>query len=114
MKNYVPPEYSESAEVIVPDANPDQTEGSDNHSLKRLKPGFIRLVPKLTERKVIPDTFFKLKNRSVGYLSSEDIDIHFKSQSSFESSGSSVEYLLIRRNKEAEHNEGINKYQIII
>jgi hypothetical protein len=98
--------YSESAEIMVPHANPDQVEG-DNQDYKKLTHGFIKLVPKLTERKVIADTFFELKNRSVGYLSAEDIDSHFKSQPGFESSGSSVEYLLIRRNKEPEHNKGI-------
>lgn len=57
----------------------------------------MKILPKLTEEKVIPETYKKLKNKSVGYLPAEEIDEHFKSQKGFSTEGAIVEYLVIRR-----------------
>ena len=106
--SYIPPAYSESAEVITPDANPEEVEGIDQGKVVRITPGFIKLVPKLSERKVIADSFFEMKNRSVGYLPASDIDNHFLAQPGFETHGASVEYLVVRRNKDSVEVTGMN------
>ena len=85
---------------MVPDANPEEVEGSDQGKIVQIYPGFIKLLPKLTEERVIAKSIFELKNRSIGYLPAEDIDDHFHLQPRFDPLNSSVEYLIIRRNKD--------------
>jgi 8-oxo-dGTP pyrophosphatase MutT (NUDIX family) len=96
---YAPPSYSGSGEAMVPAANPKNVEGSDQGNIVKIHPGFIKLLPKLTEKKVIAKSMFELKNQNVGYLPSEDIDAHFRNQTGFDSNDCSVEYLVIRRAK---------------
>lgn len=100
--SYIPPNYTESAEVMVPDANPQEIEGADQGNVVKITPGFIKILPKLTERKCIADTIWNLKNRSVGYLPAEEIDNHFRNQYGFDTYGASVEYLVLRRAKDSQ------------
>lgn len=97
---------------MVPDANPKEVslsivikylqiagpEGVEEGAANiKIKPGFIKILPKLTEEKVIPETYKVLKNKSVGYLPADEIDAHFKSQKGFSTEGAAVEYLVVRR-----------------
>ncbi|CAI2366190.1 unnamed protein product [Moneuplotes crassus] len=102
---YIPPNYTEQAEVIVPDANPEEVDENDNSMVYQIDPGFIKLMPKLTEEKVMAKTILELKNRSVGVLPAADIDSHFYSQPDFSPSDCSVEYLLLRRTNDPDYNE---------
>ena len=92
---------------MVPDANPEEVEENEDGKIILINPRFIKLVPKLTEKKVIANTILELKNRSVGVLPADDINNHFHSQSHFESHNVSVEYLILRRNKVSKTEEGI-------
>lgn len=110
-RTYTPPLYSDSAQMMIPAENPEEIHGSDEGHFIHITPGFIQLLPKLTERKAIADSFFKLKNKSVAYLPSDDIDMHFQTQDGFDSYDSSVEFLLLRRNKDPEIiNDNIDEH----
>lgn len=83
--------------IVVQIAGPEGVEDGTNI---KISPGFVQILPKLTEKKVIADTFFKLKNQNVGFLPADVIDNHFRGQPGFDPNGASVEYLVVRRNKE--------------
>ncbi len=104
--DYIPPNYTEQAEVIVPDANPEEVEEGVDSPITQVNPGFIKIVPKLKVEKVIAKTILELKNRSVGVLPSADIDTHFYAQPDFDPSDSSIEYLILRRTNDPNYSEG--------
>lgn len=104
---YVTPNYSESSEILDSYESSDQPQRIEQGKSIQIYPGFIKLIPKLTEEKVIAKTIKELKNRSVGVLPADDINKHFNLQPGFESHNASVEYLILRRNKDPDNKDGI-------